>query len=82
METGVNVSPGNAHNTFAPTHAQFQDYQTLGFADPTQTSDVLDGFDFDSFLHDGNGGDDGVGGFDFANVGFGMDDGNTIDATN
>jgi hypothetical protein len=47
----------------------------LGFADPTQSNDVLTDFDFDSFLHDGNNGDDGVGNFDFGGTGFGMDDG-------
>lgn len=27
----------------------------MSFTDPTQTGDVLQDFDFDSFLHDGDG---------------------------
>ena len=39
----------------------------MGFADPMTTGDVLNDFDFDSFLHDGDTGDPS---FDFNNTGF------------
>jgi hypothetical protein len=45
------------------------DVGNLDFANPLQTGDVLDGFDFDSFLHDNDGGDTT---FDF-NPGFSME---------
>lgn len=32
-----------------------QDFTGMPFADPMQTGDVLQDFDFDSFLHDGDG---------------------------
>lgn len=47
-----------------------QDFGTLEFANPMSTSDVLNDFDFDSFLHDNEGGD---GGFDFSTAGAFMD---------
>ncbi len=45
----------------------------MDFANPLTSSDVLNDFDFDSFLHDGAGADDGS--FDFANSAFGMEGG-------
>jgi hypothetical protein len=42
-----------------------------------QSENVIDGFDFESFIHDGNGGDDGT--FDFGS-GFSMDPDTTIGA--
>ncbi len=51
----------------------------LDFAtNPLQTDNVLTDFDFDSFLHDGNTGEEGA--FDF-NSGFSMDQDTTIGAT-
>lgn len=47
------------------------DFQELTFADPLATNDVLNDFDFDSFLHDG---DNDNGGFDFGGGAF-MDSG-------
>ena len=44
-----------------------QDFSTMDFANPLTSDNVLTDFDFDSFLHDGTGGEDG--GFDF-NAGF------------
>ncbi|KAI0121030.1 SOM1 protein [Xylariales sp. AK1849] len=44
-----------------PEKVEYND-QTLIFADPITSDNVLQDFDFDSFLHDGDGGD---GGFDF-----------------
>ena len=43
-----------------------------------QTGDVLTDFDFESFLQDGNGGEEGA--FDF-NSGFSMEPDTTIGAT-
>ncbi|KAK4168292.1 hypothetical protein QBC43DRAFT_202164 [Cladorrhinum sp. PSN259] len=76
MGDGI-VSPRMAHSTFASAYTHQQDFP-LGFADPTSSTDVLNDFDFDSFLHDGNNGEDGVGGFDFGNPGFMDDGGNPI----
>lgn len=42
----------------------------MDFANPLNTSDVLNDFDFDSFLHDNEGGDAG---FDFSGTGAFMD---------
>ena len=50
-----------------------QDFGNMDFANPLTSSDVLNDFDFDSFLHDGTGGDDGT--FDFGNSAFGMEGG-------
>lgn len=47
-----------------------QDFGTLEFANPMNTTDVLNDFDFDSFLHDNENGD---GGFDFSASGAFMD---------
>ncbi|KAK3942936.1 transcriptional regulator of filamentous growth FLO8 [Diplogelasinospora grovesii] len=44
----------------------------MGFANPLTSNDVLDGFDFDSFLHDSNGPEDNQ--FDF-NSNFAMEGG-------
>lgn len=46
--------------------------QTFGleFADPMASSDVLNDFDFDTFLHESN--EDG-GGFDFGSATFGIE---------
>lgn len=44
------------------------DFGNLEFANPLNSSDVLNDFDFDSFLHDSNA-DDGSG-FDFAATAF------------
>lgn len=52
------------------THAFVQEFGSLDFANPLATSDVLNDFDFDSFLHDNDGGD---GGFDFSSTGNFMD---------
>lgn len=54
-----------------------QDFH-LDFANPMQTDNVLADFDFDSFLQDGNGPEDGN--FDF-NSGFSMEPDTTIGAT-
>ncbi|KAK5659099.1 hypothetical protein OQA88_1189 [Cercophora sp. LCS_1] len=35
------------------------DFSAMDFADPMSSNNVLTDFDFDSFLHDGNGGEDG-----------------------
>lgn len=43
-----------------------------------QSADVLNDFDFDSFLHDGNGGEDGS--YDFT-AGFAIEPDTTIGAT-
>lgn len=43
------------------------DFNELTFADPLATNDVLNDFDFDSFLHDG---DNDNGGFDFGGGAF------------
>ncbi|KAK4244851.1 hypothetical protein C7999DRAFT_16917 [Corynascus novoguineensis] len=51
----------------------------LDFANPMQTNDVLTDFDFDSFLQDGNGGEEGT--FDFGNSGFSMEGDTSIGAT-
>lgn len=76
MTDGI-VSPRMHHSTFASAYTNQQDFP-LGFADPSSSTDVLNDFDFDSFLHDGNNGEDGVGGFDFGNPGFIDDGANTI----
>lgn len=47
-----------------------QEFGSLDFANPLSTTDVLNDFDFDSFLHDNEGGD---GGFDFSSTGNFMD---------
>jgi hypothetical protein len=44
-----------------------QDFSTMDFANPLTSDNVLTDFDFDSFLHDNNTGEDGT--FDF-NTGF------------
>ncbi len=54
-----------------------QDFH-LGFANPLESDNVLTDFDFDSFLHDGTGGEEGT--FDF-NSGFSMEPDTTIGAT-
>ncbi|KAK4151280.1 hypothetical protein C8A00DRAFT_17293 [Chaetomidium leptoderma] len=54
-----------------------QDFN-LEFGNPMQTDNVLTEFDFESFLQDGTGGEDG--GFDF-NGGFSMEPDTTIGAT-
>ncbi|KAK4175134.1 hypothetical protein QBC36DRAFT_190575 [Triangularia setosa] len=85
-QPAVQQPPPQAPPVAAPQHQDSNLYMDagaleypLGFADPTQSNDVLTDFDFDSFLHDGNNGDDGVGNFDFGGTAFGMDDGtNTI----
>lgn len=46
------------------------DFGSLDFANPLASNDVLNDFDFDSFLHDNEGAD---GGFDFSNTGAFMD---------
>ncbi|KAK3305146.1 uncharacterized protein B0T15DRAFT_493326 [Chaetomium strumarium] len=51
---------------------------SLGFADPMQSENVLDGFDFDTFLQDGNTAEDPT--FDFTQ-GFSMEGDTTIGAT-
>jgi len=48
----------------------------MDFANPLTSGDVLNDFDFDSFLHDG---DDANGAFDF-NAGFGGMEGNELAA--
>jgi hypothetical protein len=48
----------------------------MDFANPLTSGDVLNDFDFDSFLHDG---DDANGGFDF-NTGFPGMEGNELAA--
>ena len=47
----------------------------MDFANPLTSSDVLTDFDFDSFLHDSNAGEDGA--FDFAG---GFMEGNEVGA--
>lgn len=61
-----------------PKHANsMQDFGPMGFADPMQSENVLQDFDFDSFLHDG---DTDPGTFDF-NASFGgMEAGGEIGA--
>jgi hypothetical protein len=49
----------------------------LNFADPMQSDNVLDGFDFDTFLQDGNPTEDPT--FDFTQ-GFSMEGDTTIGA--
>jgi len=46
---------------------QLQDFSSMDFANPLTSDNVLTDFDFDSFLHDNNTGEDGT--FDF-NTGF------------
>ena len=53
------------------------DFNTLDFANPLAGSDVLDGFDFDSFLHDG---ENDPNAFDFNSAACGMESGNEIGA--
>lgn len=52
------------------TQNSVQEFGSLDFANPLATTDVLNDFDFDSFLHDNEGGD---GGFDFSAAGNFMD---------
>lgn len=52
------------------THIFQGDSFTLDFANPMSSNDVLNDFDFDSFLHDNEGPDSG---FDFTNPGAFMD---------
>lgn len=54
-----------------------QDFN-LDFVNPMQSENVLTDFDFDSFLQDGTGAEDGT--FDF-NSGFSMEPDTTIGAT-
>jgi hypothetical protein len=54
-------------NMINPTTNIVQDFGGMDFANPLTTSDVLNDFDFDSFLHDNNGEDTTT--FDF-NPGF------------
>jgi hypothetical protein len=49
----------------------------MDFANPSLTGDVLNDFDFDSFLHDGDA-DNGA--FDFNATGFSMEAGGEIGA--
>jgi len=49
----------------------------MEFANPLTTGDVLNDFDFDSFLHDTN---DDAGQFDFATASFGMEGAGEIGA--
>ncbi|KAL2162554.1 hypothetical protein VTH06DRAFT_7468 [Thermothelomyces fergusii] len=51
----------------------------LDFANPTQSDDVLNDFDFDSFLQTNNPGEEGN--FDFGNTGFSMEGDTSIGAT-
>ena len=53
------------------------DFSNLDFANPLAGSDVLDGFDFDSFLHDG---ENDPNAFDFNSAAFGMESGGEIGA--
>ncbi|KAK4223091.1 hypothetical protein QBC38DRAFT_59975 [Podospora fimiseda] len=76
MDGGI-VSPRMAHSNFGSAYTNQQDFP-LGFADPASSSDVLNDFDFDSFLHDGTNGEDN-GGFNFGDGGF-MDDQNVMSA--
>jgi hypothetical protein len=55
-----------------------QDFHLDFASNPLQTDNVLDGFDFDSFLQDGNNGEEPT--FDF-NAGFSMEPDTTIGAT-
>lgn len=52
-----------------------QDFN-LDYTNPMQSENVLTDFDFDSFLQDGTGGEDG--GFDFGGAGFSMEADTTI----
>lgn len=56
--------------------AAMVDFSSMDFANPLTSGDVLNDFDFDSFLHDG---DDANGGFDF-NAGFGGMEGGELAA--
>jgi hypothetical protein len=66
MESGalVSIAGGSATHTLADP---LQDFSTMDFANPLTSDNVLTDFDFDSFLHDNNTGEDGA--FDF-NTGF------------
>jgi hypothetical protein len=55
-----------------------QDFHLDFATNPLQTDNVLDGFDFDSFLQDGGNGEEPT--FDF-NAGFSMEPDTTIGAT-
>lgn len=65
LKTGLLTTP--------PYHQNFD----LDFANPLQTDNVLTDFDFDTFLQDGNGAEEG--GFDFSS-GFSMEPDATIGA--
>ncbi|KAK1750935.1 transcriptional regulator of filamentous growth FLO8 [Echria macrotheca] len=56
-----------ANNGFMEPSTMLQDFSTMDFANPMTSDNVLTEFDFDAFLNDGSGHDDG--GFDF-NTGF------------
>ena len=54
-----------------------QDFGTLDFANPLTSDNVLNDFDFDSFLHEST---DDPGAFDFNSGGFGIGDAGEIGA--
>lgn len=71
MDNIVSTGQAQVQTTSPLTHNSLQgDFGNLDFANPLATSDVLNDFDFDSFLHDNEGGD---GGFDFSSTGAFMD---------
>ncbi|KAH9885722.1 hypothetical protein F4778DRAFT_501596 [Xylariomycetidae sp. FL2044] len=58
-------------NTFGMDNGAAMDFNSMDFANPLTTGDVLQDFDFDSFLHDGDGGADAF--VDFNPATFGME---------
>lgn len=71
MDNIVSTGQLQAQMISSLTHQPLQgDFGNLDFANPLATTDVLNDFDFDSFLHDNEGGD---GGFDFSSTGAFMD---------
>lgn len=73
-DIGTGVSPNILHRNDITNSSKFGDYD-LGFAGPNGNGDVLQDFDFDSFLHQDG---EGVDNFDFNS--FGPLDGNEIGA--
>lgn len=70
MDSMVRTGRPERYKMALLTHDPLQEFGSLDFANPLATSDVLNDFDFDSFLHDNEGGD---GGFDFSTTGAFMD---------
>lgn len=75
-DLGTGVSHDYSPSLASANSFKFSDYGGLDFAGPNVNGDVLQDFDFDSFLH--QDGDDANGGFDFNS--FGPLDGNELSA--